>query len=236
MKHITDKDFKKCVCIYSISNDVNNKIYIGSTINLYDRIRQHKYDFINRPNYTAKLYNDMKKIGIEHFYVNIIEEVSVITQTELHNLESYYIDKFDTINNGYNSRKDIDGKCIVNDNTRNKHKNDTKNAWLNDKHKDHDLKLSKFIYNIYDAKTNELLDADIMPRNITKKYKIPSSNIFQSIKKSIVKYNNGVYDETKTGYYTTKLYRVERIFRKNTTRDGINRIKGKDGKTVIVNF
>ena len=37
------EDFKEIEVIYGIHNTVTNKWYIGSTFNLHDRIRRHRY-------------------------------------------------------------------------------------------------------------------------------------------------------------------------------------------------
>lgn len=95
--------------IYKITNDINNKVYIGLTT--YDnpimRWKKHIYNYkiegtlSNRP-----LYNAMNKYGIEHFYFNIIEYVDSFE--DLCKREIYWINKLRTYVgfsdcNGYNA-------------------------------------------------------------------------------------------------------------------------------------
>lgn len=118
----------------------------------------------------------------------------------MYNKEAEYIIKFNSINNGYNERIDINSKCITSVNTRNKMSISGKKLWANGNHKNHNRKLSKFQYNIYDI-NNNILDKDITSKEISDKYNIASSNIFQNIKKKCIN-QYGVYDET----ITFKLY------------------------------
>lgn len=72
--------------IYVITNDINNKQYVGQTsISLEERFKQHindrKRHFEQRP-----LYNAMNKYGIEHFHIKLLEECS---STEVDKKEIY---------------------------------------------------------------------------------------------------------------------------------------------------
>lgn len=88
--------------IYKITNLVNNKIYIGQTINSIDkRFKQHLSQ-VNCTNICSALYSAFEKYGKENF---IIE--SIITgeysKDELNELEVFYIKKFNSLSpNGYN--------------------------------------------------------------------------------------------------------------------------------------
>lgn len=86
--------------IYKITNLVNNKIYIGQTINtLKHRFNQH----INRSSRT-KIHNAIVKYGKENF---IIEEIEKLPKNLLDEREIYWIDYFDSTNRtvGYNILK-----------------------------------------------------------------------------------------------------------------------------------
>ena len=62
--------------IYKITNDINNKIYIGQTIKtLTKRWQQHKCNSTKEYFKQIVLYKAFKKYGIEHFYIEEIEEV-----------------------------------------------------------------------------------------------------------------------------------------------------------------
>lgn len=87
-------------CIYKISNTKNNKVYIGQTIQpLSKRWGAHLYRA--RTFGKTKLYINMRKVGIDNFYIEQIDEASSID--ELNKLEEYYIKVYDSINNGYNT-------------------------------------------------------------------------------------------------------------------------------------
>lgn len=61
--------------IYKITNDINNKVYIGKTNqNIQKRFQQHlndskRPDIQNRP-----LYKAMNKYGLQYFHIELIEE------------------------------------------------------------------------------------------------------------------------------------------------------------------
>lgn len=98
--------------IYIIKNKINDKVYIGQTIQAVDeRFKQHcKPSEHKRHKYT--LYRAMTKYGVENFYYEIIEEN--IPVEKLNAKEIYYIDKYNSYvkNNGYNSTKGGDGRLI----------------------------------------------------------------------------------------------------------------------------
>jgi len=82
--------------IYCITNIVNNKIYIGSSVNIYHRLKRH-YSELKRGIHANKyLQNSYLKHGSSNFNVLIIEETIV---ENLQKLEQYYIN---TLNPDYN--------------------------------------------------------------------------------------------------------------------------------------
>lgn len=96
--------------IYIIKNNINSKVYIGqTTTNLQTRFSQHckKSTLANRH---YKLYNAIKKYGKEHFFIGELEKN--IPLSELDNKEIYYIEKYNSFINGYNSTKGGDGRVI----------------------------------------------------------------------------------------------------------------------------
>lgn len=85
--------------IYIITNDVNDKVYIGQTVKtLEERISQHRSSF--NSGVSTHLYNAMRKHGWEKFHFKQIDAAS--SQEELDRLEDMYIVKYDSIKNGYN--------------------------------------------------------------------------------------------------------------------------------------
>ena len=87
--------------IYKIQNKINNKIYIGQTIKPVEkRFRQHKNNY-NKPYFSQLLlYKAINKYGLENFTFEEIEEVD---DSELDNREKYWIEYYNSYNNGYNS-------------------------------------------------------------------------------------------------------------------------------------
>ena len=84
--------------IYIITNDTTDKVYIGQTINpLNVRFNEHLY---KSRIHKSKFYNAIRKYGEEHFKISLIEECD---QSLLNEREKFYIKKFNSYHNGYNS-------------------------------------------------------------------------------------------------------------------------------------
>lgn len=91
--------------IYTITNNINNKKYVGLSKNCYKRWYDHK-EAAKRPKkpyqFRVPIYNAMRKYGINNFSFDIIEECPI---DKLKEREVYWIEKLDTYNNGYNATK-----------------------------------------------------------------------------------------------------------------------------------
>ena len=97
--------------IYIIKNRINRKVYIGQTCqNVEERFRQHKKPSTFKLRGTYKIYNAMKKYGVENFYIETLE--ANIMPEKINEREIYYISKYDSYNNGYNSTPGGDGRNI----------------------------------------------------------------------------------------------------------------------------
>lgn len=98
--------------IYKITNDINNKIYIGKTnLTVEERFKQHCKDSIKPRCEERPLYNAMNKYGTEHFKIEKIEECSSQLASDR---EIYWISYFNSFNDGYNATKGGDGRQIFN--------------------------------------------------------------------------------------------------------------------------
>lgn len=89
--------------IYMVINLINNKQYIGQSVNIKQRfLSNHQYDFKNPNNssYNSKFYKALRKYGWENFAVIVLE---LCDKNKLDKREIYYIQKYDTFKNGYNS-------------------------------------------------------------------------------------------------------------------------------------
>ena len=77
--------------IYVITNDVNNKQYVGKTSDTIEqRFKIHLKDSQNRKNELRPLYQAMNKHGTEHFYIEKLEECSAKEASER---EVFWIEK-----------------------------------------------------------------------------------------------------------------------------------------------
>ena len=87
--------------IYKITNKVNNKIYIGQSINIEQRFYTHCSDAINRQD-NNYFHNAIRKYGKENFYIEIIEEC---LEEELNEKEQFWISQYNSTDKkiGYNS-------------------------------------------------------------------------------------------------------------------------------------
>ena len=90
--------------IYKITNLLNNKVYIGQSINILKRWTSHSTEYSN-PNskaYNYALYRAIRKYGINNFSFQIVE---ICDSTQLDELEKHYIELFNSFKNGYNENK-----------------------------------------------------------------------------------------------------------------------------------
>ena len=96
--------------IYKISNDINDKVYIGKTcLTITTRWNEHIHELYRARNNQRPLYNAMEKYGVEHFY---IEELEQCKDELISEREQYYIKLYDSYSYGYNATKGGDGKLL----------------------------------------------------------------------------------------------------------------------------
>ena len=91
--------------IYKITNDINNKIYIGKTeFSIEKRFHEHCRDAFKERNEKRPLYAAIRKYGVEHFH---IEEIEQTQQPE--EREKYWIEQYGSFKYGYNATLGGDG-------------------------------------------------------------------------------------------------------------------------------
>jgi predicted GIY-YIG superfamily endonuclease len=96
--------------IYKITNLINQKAYIGKTINsIEERWKEHKKEAIRQRAENRPLYKALNKYGIENFSVELVEEVDVKNLSER---EIYWIGYYHTYTEGYNATLGGDGKIL----------------------------------------------------------------------------------------------------------------------------
>lgn len=84
--------------IYLITNNINNKKYVGQSVHISERWAQHRY---NSKNGTTRISQALRKHGIDNFtfsILEIVEDARLLTDRE-----QYWIDYYDSINTGYNA-------------------------------------------------------------------------------------------------------------------------------------
>ena len=83
--------------IYKILNTIDNEIYVGSTCELLSqRMARHRSQVLIKPH--LKLYKHMNQLGVEHFYIELIEDCPCDRNEELVKREGEIIRSIGTLN------------------------------------------------------------------------------------------------------------------------------------------
>lgn len=88
--------------IYCIENIINHKRYIGSSLNIYQRLHVHKVKLSKNKHENGYLQNAVNKYGIDNFesyMIELVENIELLTAKE-----QYWIDK---LNSEYNLTKEV---------------------------------------------------------------------------------------------------------------------------------
>lgn len=118
--------------IYIIKNKINGKIYIGKSYRMNQRLKEHVRN-LRKGTSSKLLQKDFDRYGEESFKFEILEEVP--DKYKLLEKEDFYIDKYDSIKNGYNVRYAIprgrnDAATVLNDRVYGLLKNDCDNKGI----------------------------------------------------------------------------------------------------------
>ena len=100
------------IIIYSITNTINNKRYIGISQDYKNRKRVHEWAMKNNKHRNTKLQRAVNKYGYDNFKFEILEEVKTDDRIEALTLENKYIIKYDTYKNGYNQSEGFEGSTL----------------------------------------------------------------------------------------------------------------------------
>ena len=107
MTQLCDRVFgKKIVCgIYKITNLITEQCYIGQSVNIQQRMKQHcKCGLGIEASSTNKLYNSMQKDGVWNFSFELLEECP---RELLNEKEAFWIDTYSSNIYGLNTMKGI---------------------------------------------------------------------------------------------------------------------------------
>lgn len=85
--------------IYKYQNKINGKVYIGQSLNIENRYKQHLYDAQSRAERGTGVDLAINKYGIDQFDFEIIEQCE---PSQLNEREIYWIEYYDSYHNGYN--------------------------------------------------------------------------------------------------------------------------------------
>ena len=92
--------------VYKITNTITSKLYVGSTTApLCNRMALHRTQARHYTHMKCKMLVHMRTHGVENFTIHLLEEKTVASVDELHQLEEKWIEQLDTLNNGLNSCK-----------------------------------------------------------------------------------------------------------------------------------
>lgn len=94
--------------IYTITNKINGKVYVGKTTNLKHRWEEHLSNLRNNKHHSIELQRSYNKYGEDNFLFEY-EIVEVKNDNELNILEMNKIKELDSFNNGYNETLGGDG-------------------------------------------------------------------------------------------------------------------------------
>lgn len=93
--------------IYKITNKINNKIYIGESLDIHRRWKEHIDDLNNNQHHSYKLQKDWNMYGQDKFTFDVVEELEQDIDTFsakyiLVIYENKYIKFYNSLNEGYN--------------------------------------------------------------------------------------------------------------------------------------
>jgi group I intron endonuclease len=109
MAQNSTKDYKNGK-IYCIRNNIDDDLYVGSTTQpLCKRMAKHREATRNEVKVHRNLYVKMLEHGLEHFYIELIEDCPCETLEQLRKREGHYIREMATLNHQIAGRKRMNG-------------------------------------------------------------------------------------------------------------------------------
>ena len=100
---MTSKDYKNGK-IYCIRNTIDDNIYVGSTCQpISKRMAKHRVDMKGYKK-DRKLYSKMNELGVDNFYIELIEECPCDNLEQLRRREGHFIRELGTLNHAISGR------------------------------------------------------------------------------------------------------------------------------------
>ena len=116
--------------VYCIENTLDGQKYVGQSVDIYARWHVHSTKLNGNRHPNIHLQNAWNKYGEDAFSFYILEQCN---QSSLFDREMYWIDKFDSFNNGYNKTAGGEGCFGYVHNDKNKKKmSDIKLSYFQD--------------------------------------------------------------------------------------------------------
>lgn len=151
--------FKDVCCVYRITCKANGMSYIGQTINLCRRLREHEFGLRKGKHRNGSLQCDYNKYGVDQFYF-YIEFIKNDNTESLDDIEREYIEKYRLDNKcynvfsggltGYKANDEFRAKMsiahkgrIVSEETRERNRQAAKRQWENKEYRDRMVESAK---------------------------------------------------------------------------------------------
>jgi group I intron endonuclease len=153
-----NKSFRKVVGVYKITNTINNKSYIGSSIDVYQRGCMYKHLIKRKKLHNKHLQSSVEKYGYDNFTFELLDKCKKDTSIfDLHQLEQFYINK---LSPEYNKRTVVDTNHLISHSQKTKDKisKSLKESFKNggkviNRIQEHNIKVS-----LFDLKGNHIED------------------------------------------------------------------------------
>lgn len=134
---------KKLSGIYKITNKINNKCYIGQSLDIYLRWKDHER-FAKSKIYDYPIYRAIERYGIENFTFEVLE-ITEPNKDIMNIKEMEYIEQYNSYLNGYNA-------TVGGGSTANKYNNITKEDIINIRTRKMKVESPTLVYKDYEDK------------------------------------------------------------------------------------
>jgi group I intron endonuclease len=170
-----NKKHKNISGIYCIKNFLTNKVYVGKSKNIYNRIREHIWRLSNNKSDSPKLQEEWLRDGKEVFDYFILDLCDI--EPDMSKRELYWSEKLESLcpSKGYNLRSDGDSGMIVHEETSIKISNRLKKEWASGIRSQHSSKLTE---NWKNNSKRRIEQSQIMTKTLTRYVYIVDGKLF----------------------------------------------------------